>query len=49
MFFVSEEFLRQYESGQDFQQTIDEVVPEGSDLFEEGSYISKAEKKKKKN
>jgi len=47
MFFVSEEFLRQYESGQDFEQTIDEVVPEGGDLFEEGSYMSKAEKKKK--
>lgn len=48
MFFVSEEFLRQYESGQDFEQTIDEAVPEGADLFEEGSYESKADSKKKR-
>ena len=47
MFFVSEEFLRQYESGQEFEQTIGEVVPVGADLFEEGSYRSKAQKKKK--
>jgi hypothetical protein len=48
MFFVSEEFLRQYESGQEFEQTIDEAVPVGTDLFEEGSYQSKAATKKKK-
>ena len=48
MFCVSEEFLRQYESGQDFEQTIDETVPEGADLFEEGSYKSKADSKKKR-
>ena len=29
MFFVSEEFLRQYESGEEITQTIDEAVPEG--------------------
>jgi hypothetical protein len=48
MFFASEEFLRQYESGQEFEQTIGEVVPVGGDLFEEGSYESKAKKKRKK-
>ena len=47
MFFVSEEFLRQYESGEEITQTIDEAVPEGHDLFEEGTYRSKAEKGKK--
>ena len=44
MFFVSEEFLRQYESGDDIIQTIDEAVPEGQALFEEGTYRSKAKK-----
>ena len=34
MFFVSEEFLRKYEKGEDFSQTIDEAVPLGSELFE---------------
>ena len=34
MFFVSEEFLRKYEAGEDFPQTIDEAVPLGTDLFE---------------
>jgi len=34
MFFVSEEFLRKYESGEDFNQTIDEAVPLGTELFE---------------
>ena len=34
MFFVSEEFLRKYESGEDFAQTIDEAVPLGTELFE---------------
>ena len=48
MFFVSEEFLRQYESGEDFEQTIDGVVAEGADLFEEGTYQSKKDAKKKK-
>ena len=35
MFFVSEEFLRKYESGEDFDQTIDEAVPVGEELFDE--------------
>ena len=35
MFFVSEEFLRKYESGEDFNQTIDEAVPVGQELFEQ--------------
>ncbi len=35
MFFVSEEFLRKYESGADFSQTIDEAVPPGQELFGE--------------
>ena len=35
MFFVSEEFLRKYEAGEDVNQTIDEAVPVGQELFEE--------------
>ena len=35
MFFVSEEFLRKYESGEEFEQTIDEAVPIGQELFEQ--------------
>ena len=35
MFFVSEEFLRKYEAGEEFSQTIDEAVPVGQELFEE--------------
>jgi hypothetical protein len=35
MFFVSEEFLRKYEAGEEFSQTIDEAVPLGQELFEE--------------
>ena len=35
MFFVSEEFLRKYESGEEFEQTIDEAVPVGQELFEQ--------------
>ena len=33
MFFVSEEFLRKYEQGEDFVQTVDEAVPVGEELF----------------
>ncbi len=44
MFFVSEEFLRSYEAGEEFNQTIDEAVPEGQSLFE-GDYESKASAK----
>ena len=36
MFFVSEEFLRQYESGDEITQTIDEAVQDGAGLFERG-------------
>ena len=35
MFFVSEEFLRKYETGEDFDQTIDEAVPKGHELFDD--------------
>ncbi len=35
MFFVSEEFLRKYEEGEEFTQTIDEALPAGRDLFED--------------
>ena len=34
MFFVSEEFLRKYQEGEGFDQTIGEAVPEGEGLFE---------------
>ena len=33
MFFVSEEFLRKYEQGEDIVQTVDEAVPVGEELF----------------
>ena len=33
MFFVSEEFLRKYEGGEEIDQTIDEAVPAGQELF----------------
>ena len=35
MFFVSEEFLRKYEAGEEVNQTIDEAVPLGKELFED--------------
>ena len=35
MFFVSEEFLRKYEAGEEIEQTIDEAVPPGHELFED--------------
>ena len=35
MFFVSEEFLRKYETGEDFSQTKDEAVPLGTELFDD--------------
>ncbi len=34
MFFVSEEFLRKYQSGEEIAQTIEEAVPVGQELFE---------------
>ncbi len=42
MFFVSEEFLRKYEQGEDFVQTIDEAVKPGEGLFDQ-DYQSKAD------
>ena len=45
MFFVSEEFLRKYEAGEEFVQTIDEVVAPGQGLFDD--YVSKADWKVK--
>jgi hypothetical protein len=33
MFFVSEEFLRKYQSGGEVAQTIEEAVPVGQELF----------------
>lgn len=44
MFFVSEEFLRSYESGGEVNQTVDEAVPQGQALFD-GQYRSKADAK----
>ncbi len=35
MFFVSEEFLRKYQSGGEIEQTIGEAVPVGQELFED--------------
>ena len=35
MFFVSEEFLRKYEAGEEVAQTLDEAVPVGQELFED--------------
>ncbi len=37
MFFVSEEFLRKHETGEGFEQTIDEAVPQGKELFDDSS------------
>ena len=42
MFFVSEEFLREYQGADEISQTIDEAVGEGEELFG-GDYISKSE------
>jgi hypothetical protein len=41
MFFVSEEFLRKYQQGEEFVQTIDEAVKPGEGLFDQ-EYESKA-------
>ncbi len=35
MFFVSEEFLRKYQSGGEIEQTIGEAIPVGQELFED--------------
>lgn len=49
MFFVSEEFLRKYEAGEDFGSTLDEVTELGESLFPavdnpEAERLSKAER-----
>ena len=43
MFFVSEEFLRKYEQGEEFVQTIDEAVKPGEGLFDQ-PYQSKSDR-----
>jgi hypothetical protein len=52
MFFVSEEFLRKYEQGEEFSQTIEESVPVGQELFEDSGskkeHNIKARKKSKR-
>ncbi len=42
MFFVSEEFLRKYESGEGFEQTIDQAYNPGEGLFD--NYITEEER-----
>ena len=42
MFFVSEEFLREYQGADEITQTIDEAVGEGEDLFG-GDYRTKSD------
>ena len=49
MFFVSEEFLRKYESGEDFSQTIDEAVPLGTELFENTGGKKEFNKRRREN
>jgi len=49
MFFVSEEFLRKYEAGEEFGSSLDEVTDPGASLFPEahgaeGERLSKAER-----
>lgn len=49
MFFVSEEFLRAYESGEEFHSTLDQVTEANESLFpeaheEESSKLSKGER-----
>ena len=41
MFFVSEEFLREYQGADEITQTIDTAVADGEDLFG-GDYITKS-------
>lgn len=49
MFFVSAEFLRAYEAGEEFHSTLDQVTDEGQSLFpeaheEEAERVSKGER-----
>lgn len=48
MFFVSEEFLRKYEAGEDFGSTLDEVTAPGETLFPEAHESSASDDKKSK-
>lgn len=47
MFFVSEEFLRKYESGEAFGSTLDEVTDVGESLFPTAHGGEEAERKSK--
>ena len=53
MFFVSEDFLRKHEPGEDFDQTIDKAIPVGHELFEntdgKGKHNVKERVKKRKD
>jgi hypothetical protein len=46
MFFVSEEFLRKYEAGEDFGSTLDEVTEAGDTLFPQAHGEGEAQKSK---
>ena len=46
MFFVSEEFLRQYEAGEDFSSTLDQVTDAGESLFPQAHGDGEAQKSK---
>ena len=48
MFFVSEEFLRKYEAGEDFSSTLDEVTDVGETLFPQAHEPSVEEGRKSK-
>lgn len=47
MFFVSEEFLRKYESGEAFGSTLDEVTEAGESLFKDAHETEAADRKSK--
>lgn len=48
MFFVSEEFLRKYEAGEDFGSTLDEVTDPGETLFPQAHGESEDDERKSK-
>ncbi len=48
MFFVSEEFLRKYEAGEDFGSTLDEVTDPNETLFPQAHEPSVDEGRKSK-
>ena len=49
MFFVSEEFLRKHEPGEDFDQTIDKAIPVGHELFENSEGKGKRNDRKRRD